>query len=405
MSRTYSHTPHTNSPRFLTSLAGVLGCLAIASMAGATVILVDHAGGGDHLTISEGVAAASEGDTVLVAPGTYSGPLNRDIEADYLTIASEGGPHVTIIDCEFAGFAFETYRSSLRGLTIRNGVRWPYTFYGVVYLKRGDITECVFESCVQIGLVVSGNSTVTDCVFRGNEEYGAELSSIDNKVMTGCLFEDNAKGLAVFDLWDRSLDARSRDQYTVRDCVFTGNGDPAVWTYCVGPLFEDCVFFGNHGTIFDITTAYYSIIRHCTIVDNDTEGNSVFHFGTTGYFPNDCSVENNIIAFNECSGLVDGDLENSEFLNNCSFNPDAGADTLPGGVVPPGNIREDPLFCNVTGGDYTLCEDSPCLFKNEPLLVTMGAYCDEPGCDPCNSPVESTSWGAIKALYLDPSQH
>ncbi|NOZ62112.1 MAG: hypothetical protein GXO74_10560, partial [Calditrichaeota bacterium] len=37
----------------------------------ARTIIVDARGNGDYLTISEGMAAASSGDTVYVMPGTY----------------------------------------------------------------------------------------------------------------------------------------------------------------------------------------------------------------------------------------------------------------------------------------------------------------------------------------------
>ena len=46
--------------------------------------------------------AAAEGDTVLVGPGTYTGPGNRDIELSgkAIVVVSENGPEETVIDCE-----------------------------------------------------------------------------------------------------------------------------------------------------------------------------------------------------------------------------------------------------------------------------------------------------------------
>ena len=53
--------------------------MAITLTCAAATIRVDVSGSGDYLSIGEGIAAADVGDTVLVAPGTYTGPLNRGI--------------------------------------------------------------------------------------------------------------------------------------------------------------------------------------------------------------------------------------------------------------------------------------------------------------------------------------
>ena len=64
---------------------------------------------------------------------------------------------------------------------------------------------------------------------------------------------------------------------------------------------------------------------------------------------------------------------------------------------PEFSLFEDPLFCGLAENNYTLCANSPCLPDGNDWGVQIGAH-DE-GCDACDSPVELTSWGAIKALY------
>ena len=73
----------------------LLGFVSSSPALAATVV-VDPGGGGDALTIAEGLALAADGDTMLIEPGAYteSGLATR---LDSLEIAG-AGPSVTIID-------------------------------------------------------------------------------------------------------------------------------------------------------------------------------------------------------------------------------------------------------------------------------------------------------------------
>ncbi|MBC8525944.1 MAG: hypothetical protein H8D22_03585, partial [Candidatus Cloacimonetes bacterium] len=48
----------------------------------AEIITVNWDGSGDYTTIQEGINASSNGDTVLVADGTYTGENNKNLSWD-----------------------------------------------------------------------------------------------------------------------------------------------------------------------------------------------------------------------------------------------------------------------------------------------------------------------------------
>src|SRR5262245_38602396 len=79
-------------------------------------------------TIQAAVDVAVTGDTVLVAPGTYVGAGNKDIEfhSERIILRSEAGPGATIIDCQGSGrgiliHAGEDSTARVEGFTVRNG--------------------------------------------------------------------------------------------------------------------------------------------------------------------------------------------------------------------------------------------------------------------------------------------
>ena len=83
---------------------------------------------GDYSTIQAGIDAASNGEIVSVADGTYVGLGNKDLDFNgkAITVKSDNGPENCVIDCEGNGRGFyfhsgETQSSVLNGFTIING--------------------------------------------------------------------------------------------------------------------------------------------------------------------------------------------------------------------------------------------------------------------------------------------
>ncbi len=111
----------------------------------------------EYATIQTAIDASSDGGTVLVSDGTYTGAGNRDLDfgGRNITVQSvSGDPAVCVIDCENTGRGFyfhsgETNRANATGFTIRNGSitggSWPDHTGGGIYITDASptISNCI----------------------------------------------------------------------------------------------------------------------------------------------------------------------------------------------------------------------------------------------------------------------
>jgi hypothetical protein len=140
---------------------------------------------GQYPNIQAAIDACTHGDTVVVAPGTYTGDGNRDIDfkGKAITVRSQSGPEDCVIDCngtendQHRGFYFhsgEDANSLLDGFRITNGL---HNYGGAVCCSDSSprIIRCRLtgNSAHHGGaLYLSGSSpTIIDCLIDGNLAY------------------------------------------------------------------------------------------------------------------------------------------------------------------------------------------------------------------------------------------
>ena len=111
------------------------------------------------------------------------------------------------------------------------------------------------------------------------------------------------------------------------------------------------------------------------------------------------SITDCVIAFGTGGGAISdrgpGWDPSSTVVTRCALFENAGGNDVC--CDDYDNIETDPLFCDFYDHDFTLCTNSPCLPGGNPWGELIGAH--DTACGDCDSPVEGSSWGAIKAMY------
>jgi predicted outer membrane repeat protein len=394
---------------------------------------IEPDGTGDAATIQDGIGMAANGDTVLLAAGTYTGAGNRDVDflGKAITVTSEGGAAVTIIDCQGTGrgFVFQSGEGSssvLSGITVMNGNAdfggavhcWyasPKILHNVFVDNGSFCSGCVGGAvyCHNSSATIAFNAFVSNFADNGGGAiYGdnSDLTITDNLIDRNTALSGG--GLACGDgstvLRNRLIGNFSEDgggMWCWGSAVISGNtlvGNGAHrggGILCSGNTTVDGnVFVGNSGG-GEGGAIYCS--GAATISSNTLVENGAFLAGG-GIYINSSSpvIENNIIAFGTGGGGIHCYGASSPTVTCCDIYGNAGGDALCG-VDGGWNFSADPEFCGILGSEYYYLQfDSPCAPGNHPA----GGACGLIGALPvrCGTlKTEAKTWGAIKSMYKD----
>ena len=212
-----------------------LGLLPPWGCALAAIRVVPYA----YPTIQVAIDNSASGDTVLIAPGTYSGDGNHDLDLGTrdLLVTSMAGAEQTIIDCQGRGRGFyvnglRTQVVRIQNLTIVHGAAESEDG-GAVYIEAAAaaITDCrLLQNSAGLGGGVCfkrSEGTVARCVIAGNEaRWGAgimgslSVCAVSDCVITGNVAEVDGGGVISRLFWDGDA--------LVLDCRSQGPDEP--WT-------------------------------------------------------------------------------------------------------------------------------------------------------------------------------
>ncbi len=260
----------------------------------------------DYSTIQAAIDVSNDGDVVIVAPGTYTGDGNRDMDfkGKAITVKSHGGPETCIINCDgseedphrgFNVYSQSEAKAVLDGFTVING-----------YVDGSGG-----------GIFCGDSGIVKNCIITNNRAVGGGGAFITgNGILINCIITDN---MTMFG-----------------GGVAASDGDPVI---------INCTIYGNRVSRLGggITGGYRgtATIENCIIIGNKAgSGNQ---------------LSTNISTIKPAMKLI---------CRNCCIQSESREDIMQqGGIITIENtlFMEEPGFVNPELGDFRLHPDSPCV--------------------------------------------
>ena len=410
----------------------------------------------EYATINQALDASSAGDSVLVAPGTYTDYEVRDLGDGVpwkscaflkagVVLRSEGGPGATTIDMQHVpGPQAEpvlarnvgAVETPVEGFTITGA---PLNGHGAFVVGRVTFRDCVFRDLdagesTGGGIAANADLTLIGCEFANcDASGGGAISHANGRIemydcwvhdcgrigvlasgagfvssahIEGCTFENcfnpgsGGGALQVSNHFGGMV---------IRGCRFidneagsTGGAGIALGSLGPGALVENCLFWNNravgpNGRGGGLSTGGPVTVRGCTFWGNyapTIAGGDAVEFANSA---GGSSLENNVIA--GCTGQGAVYVSSSITLSkSCNvFWQNAGGLGITYTLGPTDRIV-DPLFCDVSSGDFHVMVGSPCLPDGSLGCGLIGAF--DQGCGTVS--VERTTWGEVKAAYRGP---
>lgn len=323
---------------------------------------------GDLPTIQAGIDAASKGDVVEVAPGTFGEKLNFHGKAIEVRGA---GPGLSIVDPRLGSSGkarVVTFSEQEKSSSVLSGFTLTQGYIGVFGNGTGG------------GIFCFGSSpTITDCAISNNRAgQGAGIACVRaSPRISNCTISGNHNG--------SGIDCHDGSSPRISNCTIDNHRSAhgaGIGSYHSSPTISNCTITSNTadlsgGGIYCLNSL--TTIRHCIITNN-----SASEFGGGGVDITEqwrgassvkifnCTVANNDGGDGDKSGGILDSTDGTNIINSIIFDntphqiegdPTVSFSSVEGETRWPGNgnVNADPRFRTYRNFDYVLGPASPCI--------------------------------------------
>jgi len=352
-----------SAPTFIALLTGL--ALTTASAAARTTWYVDDdncpgPGSGTiedpFCSIQEAIDAAQDGDTVLVAPGTYYEEVNFNGKA--IALRTSGGPELTTIDGADTNDSVVVCMSGegpdtvLDGFTVTGG--GPGGAGIVCCSASPTISNCIVtgntRGGIDSGYTFDASPTVTNCTISGNSGGGIVHAGLygGTLTVTDCAVTSNAGGGILLDGGSATISA-----CTISDN--SGGVGAGISSWDCAVTISGCTISGNTADGEGGGVCCAGDSSAVTIIDTIISGNSANHGGALYCHDGECVLTNCIISENSAGPASWGGgavLCEGGYLtvSKCSFQRNVAY-----GAHSPGYDRGGAVFCAGAAGSIANC--------------------------------------------------